>query len=86
MSKTAMIRARIEPKLKERAEKLFSQLGLSMTDAIGLFLRRALQKQGLPFMIRLPNSTTKKTFEDTDAGKNVIKAKDLEDMFKKLGI
>lgn len=84
--KSAMIRARIEPELKNQAERLFEQLGLTMTDAIGLFFRRALSRQGLPFDVRLPNRTTIKTFKATDAGKNLIHAKDAKEMFKKLGI
>lgn len=81
-----MIRARIEPGLKRKAEKLFAELGLSLTDAIGLFFRRALQKQALPFEVKLPNKTSKNTFEQTDAGNKIEKAKDLEDLFSKLGI
>ncbi len=86
MAKTEMIRARMEPELKEKAEKLFRKLGLSMTDAIGLFFRRALDHQGLPFDVVLPNRKTRKTFENTDAGKNLIRAKDAKDLFHKLGI
>ena len=37
MAKTAMIRARVEPELKRQAETVFTQLGLSETEAITLF-------------------------------------------------
>jgi hypothetical protein len=39
MSKTATIRARIEPNLKEDVEKLFKKMGLTTTEAINLFYR-----------------------------------------------
>ena len=39
MAKTEMIRARVESALKCEAEAVFSQLGLSATEAITLFLQ-----------------------------------------------
>jgi addiction module RelB/DinJ family antitoxin len=36
--KTQMIHARIEPKLKMSAERIFSEIGMSTTEAIRLFL------------------------------------------------
>ena len=86
MGKTSTVRARIEPELKERAEKLFEELGITTTQAITLFYRQVILRRGLPFEVVIPRPTTLKTFEDTDAGRNVIVAKDAEDMFKKLGI
>jgi len=35
---------------------------------------------------KIPNKTTLQTFKDTDAGKNIIKCKNVDDMFNKLGI
>lgn len=86
MSKTEMIRARIEPDLKNEVEKIFSELGLSPTTAINMFYRQVKLLKGLPFTIRIPNETTIETFKDTDAGKNLILCEDAEDMFNKLGI
>jgi DNA-damage-inducible protein J len=86
MGKSSSVRARIEPELKEEAESLFKQLGITSTQAINLFYKQVILRRGLPFEVVIPNSTTLKTFEDTDAGRNLIVAKDAEDMFKKLGI
>jgi len=60
MQKSAMVRARVEPKLKEDAEKLFEQLGLSTTQAITLFYRQVVLRRGLPFDVIIPNATTRK--------------------------
>ncbi len=86
MSKTAMIRARIEPDLKEKAEAVFRELGLSVTQALALFYKQVELRHGLPFDVVIPNSTTQKTFEDTDSGRNLVVCKDAKDMFEKLGI
>ena len=81
-----MVRARIEPNLKGKAERVLHALGLSPTQAITLFYRQVELRKGLPFEIVIPNKTTLKTFEDTDAGRGLIVCKGAEDMFEKLGI
>lgn len=43
-------------------------------------------RQGLPFDVKIPNKTTRETFKKTNEGKELIKCKDADDMFKKLGI
>ncbi|MFH1860145.1 MAG: type II toxin-antitoxin system RelB/DinJ family antitoxin [bacterium] len=86
MAKTTIIRARIEPMLKNKAEQILNNLGLSATQAIALFYRQVELNKGLPFEAIIPNKTTRNTFEDTDADRNLIMCKDTDDMFQKLGI
>lgn len=86
MTKTSTVRARIKPDLKEKAEEVFRQLGLNPTQAITLFYRQVELRRGLPFEIAFPTGTTSKTFEDTDAGRNLVVCKNIEDVFEKLGI
>jgi len=86
MNKSATIRARIEPDLKNKAEKVFRELGLSTTQAISLFYKQVELRNGLPFEVVIPNDMTRRTFSNTDKGKNLIVCEDADDMFKKLGI
>ncbi|MBW1777275.1 MAG: type II toxin-antitoxin system RelB/DinJ family antitoxin [Deltaproteobacteria bacterium] len=86
MGKTSTVRARIEPDLKGKAEYVFQQLGLTTTQAITLFYKQVELKQGLPFDVAIPNEITRKTFSDTDAGRDLVICSDVDDMFKKLGI
>ena len=86
MSKTATVRARIEPSLKGKAERLFHKLGLSASQAITMFYHQATLRKGLPFDVVIPSDTTRKTFEATDLGHDLVVCKDADDMFKKLGI
>jgi len=86
MGKTSSIRARIEPDLKGKAELIFQQLGLTTTQAITLFYKQVELKKGLPFDVAIPNKITRKTFSDTDDGRDLIICNDTEDMFKKLAI
>jgi DNA-damage-inducible protein J len=86
MSKTAMVRARLEPRLKNHAEGVFHRLGLNATQAISLFYRQVELRNGLPFEVVVPNAATLRTFKATDAGRGVTVCGDAEDMFKRLGI
>jgi DNA-damage-inducible protein J len=86
MSKTATIRARIDPELKDNAEQVFRRLGLTTTQAIILFYKQVELRNGLPFEVAIPNETTYRTFVDTDAEHNLIVCEDADDMFRKLGI
>lgn len=86
MAKTAMIMARIEPELKSDAEKILKKLGLSTTEAINLFLSQIRLHKGLPFEVKIPNKITRETFKKTDEGRELVRCKNADDMFKKIGI
>ena len=86
MSKTATVRARLEPRLKDHAESVFHRLGLNSTQAITIFYRQVELRGGLPFDVAIPTATTRRTFDATDAGRDLVVCKNAEDMFKRLGI
>ena len=67
-SKTATVRARIEPDLKEEVENLFHELGLSTTDAINIFYKQVKLRHGFPFEVAVPNKFTEKVLKETDEG------------------
>ena len=68
MPKTASINVRIEPALKERAEQIFAALGVSTSDAIGMFLRQVVLRRGMPFDLSIPNAATIAALEELDRG------------------
>ena len=86
MSKSVMVRARIEPDLKEHAEEVFHSLGISVTQAITIFYKQVEMRNGLPFNVIIPSKETLKTFEATDSGNDLVICKDADDMFESLGI
>jgi DNA-damage-inducible protein J len=55
---TQMIHARIDPKVKKSAERVFSKIGISTTEAIRLFLKQVELHNGLPFPVAIPNAQT----------------------------
>lgn len=54
MARTAVLSTRLDPALKRQAEDLYTSLGLSLSDAINVFLTKSLQVGGLPFELRQP--------------------------------
>lgn len=49
--KTSTFQMRINPEVKERAEAIFQRCGLSLTDAINVFLQQSMNAGGLPFIV-----------------------------------
>jgi DNA-damage-inducible protein J len=86
MAKTAQIRARVEPDLKERAEGILAAVGMTPTEAIRLFYRQVVLMEGIPFEIRIPNESTLRTMDRTDRGDDLHTFKTAEEMFEELGI
>lgn len=86
MSKTTTVRARVEPKAKEKAERYFKGLGLSTSQAINLFLKQVILFKGLPFEVRIPNKETIKAIRDADEKRNLTTYDDLDEFRKSLGL
>ena len=56
MSKTANIMTRVEPQIKEQAEVVLEQLGISMSTAMSIYLRQIALHKKIPFDMALPNT------------------------------
>jgi len=54
MQRTSNVFACVEPEIKEQAEQVLRQLGLPMSNAIGLFLHQVIIQRGIPFDVKLP--------------------------------
>lgn len=60
MARSAVVTLRVAPSVKKDAEALFSDLGLSLSDAVNVFLHKSLMVGGLPFDVKeeQPNAET----------------------------
>ena len=67
MAKTANINIRIEPDIKAQAEAVYGNFGISVTDAINVFLRASIMDGGFPFQPHRPryNHTTLQAMQET---------------------
>lgn len=86
MAKTASINVRIEPEVKQQAEDLFGSFGISVTDAINIFLHTSIMEGGFPFTIRQPrfNAETLAMQEARDIMSGKIQAKSYKKLIKAL--
>ena len=72
----ATINIRVENELKRESEKVFSELGLTITGAMTIFLKAVVRTNGIPFSLEIPNKKTLKAFkevEDFSSGKRKAK-------------
>lgn len=65
--KTTDVRSRIEPAIKDRATEVLASCGLSLSDAIRLFLRQVVAQEGLPFEVKAPNALTRAAMQEARA-------------------
>ena len=56
MANTSAVYARIDTNLKENAESILSQLGISPSSAIQMLYSQIVLKKGMPFELKLPSS------------------------------
>lgn len=59
MTTTKMLHIRVDDDLRDDASAIFDSLGLSMSEAVRLFLHRAVVSQGLPLELKVPNERTR---------------------------
>jgi DNA-damage-inducible protein J len=81
----AVVRARVNSDVKHDVESVLNRLGITMSEAISLYLSQIQLEGGIPFAIKIPNKATLKTFTETDRRKNLKKAKNVREIFKKAG-
>ena len=80
MARTSNIFARVEPEVKEQAERVLEQLGIPMSNAIGLFLRQVVMQRGIPFEVKLPQAKPVSTGSLTQEQFNAEIEKGLADL------
>ena len=77
MSKSASMYIRIDPTVKAEVEAIYSQYGMSITDAINVFIYQSRNVGGLPFDLRpsIPNAKTVAAMKEADLITNDQNAK-----------
>ncbi len=68
MAATSKININTDPETKKAAELLFEALGMNMTTAINIFLKKSIQHKGIPFdvCIEVPNEVTIAALQEGD--------------------
>jgi len=69
--KTVNVTLRVDKELKEQADALFEDMGLSLNTACRMFLKRAVQEQRIPFEVRRADRKTLRAISDAERGKDL---------------
>lgn len=81
--KTTTVHARVSPGVKGGAEKVLEKMGLSLSQAISLFLNQVALHKGMPFELNLPNKETRKALADSVNRRNLKTYKSVDDLMDK---
>lgn len=84
MIKTANIQSRIDGKVKQRAGKILSKLGLNHSEAINIYYRQIIIRNGIPFSLEIPNETTLNAVEEVKGGFKRQNHKSVDELFDDL--
>ena len=63
---TSMLHVRIDDETKAQATQALAAMGLSVSDAVRLFLHRVVVDQAFPLELKVPNAKTRKAMAEAD--------------------
>ena len=79
----AVINIRVNDEVKKEAETIFKALGLNMSVAMNLFLKKCINENGIPFDLKVPNKETNKILNGDIERKSY---KNVDELFEDLGV
>ena len=87
----SLIQARVDSKVKDDAEKIMNQLGISLNEAIRMFLMQVIIHKGIPFKPTLkpeyePNEMLQQVIADVENKKDLTRYKNTDEMWQDLGL
>jgi DNA-damage-inducible protein J len=63
----------LDTEMKKKAQAIFKQYGMGLSDAFNIFLSQSVMERGIPFQIKIPNDDTAQIIQDAREGKNMTK-------------
>lgn len=70
--KTAIFQMRINPDIKMQVEEIYARCGLTLTDAINIFIQQSINAEGLPFIV---TQNTKEALREQAVGRLMLDLK-----------
>jgi DNA-damage-inducible protein J len=83
MSENAVVRARIDERIKEEASAVLQAMGLTVSDAFRLMMTRIAAEKALPFEPLVPNAATIEAMKEARRG-NLPRFESVEDLLAEL--
>ena len=72
MATSTMIHVRIDEQVKKEAAQTLDTMGLSVSDAVRVFLLRVVAEKQIPFSLKVPNAETRSAMAEAD---EIVRAK-----------
>ena len=66
MATTTMVHVRVDEQIKAQATETLAAMGLTISDAVRVFLMRVVAEQQMPFAIKAPNAETRAAMAEAD--------------------
>lgn len=66
MATTTMVHVRVDENIKVQAAETLAAMGLSISDAVRVFLTRVVAEKQLPFELKVPNADTRAAMAEAD--------------------
>ena len=66
MAATTMVHVRVDEQVKAQATETLAAMGLSVSDAVRVFLMRVVAEKQLPFLLKVPNAETRAAMTEAD--------------------
>jgi len=84
MANSTSIQVRIDRKTKTQAQHILSDLNMSMSEAIAIYLKQVVYRHGIPFPIRIPNAKTLRAVRQAESGRGLRRAGSVDKAMKEL--
>lgn len=62
----AIINIRVNEDVKKEVENIYKEIGLNMSTAINLFLKKCIVEKGIPFDLKIPNRETIEAIKESE--------------------
>ncbi|MHB1656666.1 MAG: type II toxin-antitoxin system RelB/DinJ family antitoxin [Burkholderiales bacterium] len=66
MATTTMVHVRVDEQIKAQATETLAAMGLSVSDAVRVFLMRIVADKQMPFALKVPNAETRAAMAEAD--------------------
>nr|VFJ99759.1 MAG: DNA-damage-inducible protein J [Candidatus Kentron sp. H]VFJ99838.1 MAG: DNA-damage-inducible protein J [Candidatus Kentron sp. H]VFK04278.1 MAG: DNA-damage-inducible protein J [Candidatus Kentron sp. H] len=86
MDTNTVVHTRVDAETKTQAMEVLAGMGLSLSDAIRLFLGRVASEKAFPFSVEEPNRLTRETLRKSARNEEVYRPPNADEMFRDLGI
>jgi len=75
MARSKMLHVRVDDEIKTQASAALAAMGLSVSDAVRILLKRVVNDQAFPLELKVPNAATRAAIKESRAKMKAGKAR-----------